>query len=122
LKAKITLLPGDGIGPEVVTEARKILTSIAARYNHQFTFQEAVIGGIAIDQMGTALPEESLSACLEGDAVLLGAVGGPKWSDPTAAVRPEQGLLHLRKELNVFANLRPVKVFEASQPAPPRQG
>jgi 3-isopropylmalate dehydrogenase len=119
LKAKITLLPGDGIGPEVVAQARKILTSIAARYNHQFTFHEAVIGGNAIDQMGTALPEESLSACLEGDAVLLGAVGGPKWNDPTAVVRPEQGLLRLRKELNVFANLRPVKVFEALSAASP---
>ena len=119
MKAKITLLPGDGIGPEVVAEARKILTSIAAIYNHQFTYLEATIGGIAIDQMGTALPDESLNACLEGDAVLLGAVGGPKWSDPTAAVRPEQGLLRLRKELNVYANLRPVKVFEALSAASP---
>ena len=119
MKAKITLLPGDGIGPEVVTEAVKILTSIAANYNHQFIYQEAIIGGIAIDQMGAALPEESLSACLESDAVLLGAVGGPKWSDPTAAVRPEQGLLRLRKELNVFANLRPVKVHEALAAASP---
>jgi len=119
LKAKITLLPGDGIGPEVVAEARKIMARIADKYNHQFTYQEAIIGGIAIDQMGTALPEESLGACLESDAVLLGAVGGPKWSDPTATVRPEQGLLRLRKELNVFANLRPVKVFEALSAASP---
>jgi 3-isopropylmalate dehydrogenase len=119
LKARITLLPGDGIGPEVVFEARKILAEVATRYNHQFKYQEAIIGGIAIDQMGTALPEESLGACLESDAVLLGAVGGPKWSDPTAPVRPEQGLLRLRKELNVFANLRPVKVFEALASASP---
>ncbi len=119
MKAKITLLPGDGIGPEVVAETRKVLGSIAETYNHQFTFQEAIIGGIAIDQFGTAIPEESLEACLASDAVLLGAVGGPKWSDPTAAVRPEQGLLRLRKELNVFANLRPVKVFEALAAASP---
>ena len=119
MKAKFTLLPGDGIGPEVVAEARKIMARIADKYNHQFTYQEAIIGGIAIDQMGTALPEESLGACLESDAVLLGAVGGPKWSDPTATVRPEQGLLRLRKELNVFANLRPVKVFEALSAASP---
>ncbi len=119
MKAKITLLPGDGIGPEVVTEARKVLATIAANYNHQFTYQEAIIGGIAIDQLGSALPDESLAMCLDSDAVLLGAVGGPKWSDPAAAVRPEQGLLRLRKELNVFANLRPVKVFEALASASP---
>ena len=119
MKAKITLLPGDGIGPEVVSEARKILAEVATRYHHQFSYREAIVGGIAIDEMGTALPEESLGACLESDAVLLGAVGGPKWSDPTAPVRPEQGLLRLRKELNVFANLRPVKVFEALAAASP---
>lgn len=119
MKAKITLLPGDGIGPEVVTEARKVLAAVAAKYNHQFTFQEAIIGGIAIDQLGSALPDESLAMCLDSDAVLLGAVGGPKWSDPAAAVRPEQGLLRLRKELNVFANLRPVKVFAALAAASP---
>ena len=119
MKAKFTLLPGDGIGPEVVAEARKILTAIAAKYNHQFSYQEGIIGGIAIDQLGTALPEETLSACIKSNAVLLGAVGGPEWSDPTATVRPEQGLLRLRKELNVFANLRPVKVFEALVKASP---
>ena len=119
MKAKITLLPGDGIGPEVVSEARKILAEVAAKFDHQFDYQEAIIGGIAIDQQGTALPEDSLGACLESDAVLLGAVGGPKWSDPAAKVRPEQGLLRLRKELNVFANLRPVRVFEALATASP---
>jgi 3-isopropylmalate dehydrogenase len=119
LKATITLLPGDGIGPEVVSEARKVFAGIAGKYGHQFSYREAIIGGIAIDQQGTALPEESLGACLESNAVLLGAVGGPKWSDPTAAVRPEQGLLRLRKELNVFANLRPVKVFDALAAASP---
>lgn len=119
MKAKITLLPGDGIGPEVVAEARKILDTVANKYGHQFNFHEALIGGIAIDQDGTALPEETLGACLQSDAVLLGAVGGPQWSDPTAPVRPEQGLLRLRKELNVFANLRPVKVFDALAAASP---
>ena len=119
MKAKITLLPGDGIGPEVVTEARKVLTAIAAKYNHQFTYQEAIIGGIAIDQMGTALPEESLAACLESDAVLLGAVGGPKWSDPTAAVRPEQGLAASAQGTQCICQPRPVKVFEALASASP---
>ncbi len=119
MKAKIALLPGDGIGPEVVAEARKVLDRIAHRFDHEFRFEEAIIGGIAIDNFGTALPEETLGTCLESDAVLLGAVGGPKWSDPAAKVRPEQGLLRLRKELGVYANLRPVKVFEALASASP---
>lgn len=119
MKARITLLPGDGIGPEVVSEAQKVLEKIAQRFNHDFQFTEAIIGGAAIDNFGTALPEESLGSCITSDAVLLGAVGGPKWSDPTASVRPEQGLLRLRKELNVFANLRPVKVFDALASASP---
>ncbi len=113
MKARIAILPGDGIGPEVISEAKKILEKIAQQFDHQFQFEEALIGGIAIDNYGTALPEESLGVCLQSDAVLLGAVGGPKWSDPSAAIRPEQGLLRLRKELNVYANLRPVKVFDA---------
>lgn len=119
MKAKITLLPGDGIGPEVVAEARKVLDVIAGKFNHTFTFSEQLAGGIAIDQTGNPLPEETIGACLESDAVLLGAVGGPKWSDPTAKVRPEQGLLQLRKSLNAFANLRPVKVFDALADASP---
>ncbi len=119
MKAKIALLPGDGIGPEVVVEARKVLNAIGRAFDHEFRFEEAVIGGIAIDNYGTALPEETLGTCLESDAVLLGAVGGPKWSDPAAKVRPEQGLLRLRKELGVFANLRPVKVFDALASASP---
>jgi 3-isopropylmalate dehydrogenase len=119
MKAKITLLPGDGIGPEVVAEARKILNVVAGKYNHTFSYSEQLAGGIAIDETGNPLPEETLDACLESDAVLLGAVGGPKWSDPTAKVRPEQGLLKLRKSLNAFANLRPVKVFDALADASP---
>jgi 3-isopropylmalate dehydrogenase len=110
MQATITLLSGDGIGPEVVAEGRKALEAVAARFGHTFTFTEALAGGIAIDETGNPLPDESLAACRASDAVLLGAVGGPKWSDPRAAVRPEQGLLRLRKELGLFANLRPVKV------------
>ncbi len=117
--ATITLLPGDGIGPEVVAEGRKILEAVAAQFGHTFTFTEALIGGIAIDETGDPLPDESLAACHASDAVLLGAVGGPKWSDPRAPVRPEQGLLRLRKELKLFANLRPVKVAPALASASP---
>ncbi|MCP4428987.1 MAG: 3-isopropylmalate dehydrogenase [Chloroflexi bacterium] len=119
MEAKITLLPGDGIGPEVVTEAVKVLTAVAQQHNHAFRYTEKLMGGIAIDETGNPLPEETLGACLESDAVLLGAVGGPKWSEPTAKVRPEQGLLKLRKSLGVFANIRPVKVFGALADASP---
>lgn len=113
MNATITLLPGDGIGPEVVAEGRKVLEAVATRFGHTFTFTEVLMGGIAIDETGNPLPNETLAACRASDAVLLGAVGGPKWSDPKAAVRPEQGLLRLRKELELFANLRPVKVVPA---------
>ena len=115
----ITLLPGDGIGPEVVAEARKVLEAVAARFGHTFTFREAVIGGSAIDETGDPLPDETLKACQASDAGLLGAVGGPKWSDPRAEVRPEQGLLKVRKELGLFANLRPVKLISALAAASP---
>lgn len=107
----IVLLPGDGIGPEVVAEAVKTLDAVAAAYGHTFTYEEHLFGGCAIDAYGTSLTDETLVACKTADAVLLGAVGGPKWSDPAAAVRPEQGLLKIRKELGLFANLRPVTVF-----------
>jgi 3-isopropylmalate dehydrogenase len=119
MNVTITLLPGDGIGPEVVAEARKVLDAVANRYGHTFSYNERLAGGIAIDETGDPLPEETLGACLASDAVLLGAVGGPKWSDPTAGIRPEQGLLKLRKSLNVYANLRPVKVFSALAGASP---
>ena len=107
----ITLLPGDGIGPEIIAEARKVLEVVAARFDHRFTFHEGLIGGIAIDQTGTPLPDATLDACRKSDGVLLAAVGGPRWSDPRADVRPEQGLLMIRKELGLFANLRPVRVI-----------
>ncbi len=111
MEAKITVLGGDGIGPEVVAEGMKVLRQVAEIYGHHFEFVEALIGGIAIDETGQPLPAETLSRCRESDAVLLGAVGGPQWDDPLASVRPEQGLLGLRKELGLFANLRPVKLF-----------
>jgi 3-isopropylmalate dehydrogenase len=111
MKATIVLLPGDGIGPEVVDEARKALETVAKHFGHQLTFAEHLIGGIAIDRHGTALPDETLAACKSADAILLGAVGGPKWDDPSAKVRPEQGLLGMRKALGLWANLRPVRPY-----------
>jgi len=119
MKATIMLLPGDGIGPEVVAEACKALDAVAARFGHTFDFRQGLIGGGAIDAARTALPEETLAACLSSHAVLLGAVGGPQWSDPKAPVRPEQGLLRLRKEMGVYANLRPVRVLDALVEASP---
>ena len=109
MDAVITLLPGDGIGPEVTAEAVRVLRAVERRWEHHFTFREALIGGVAIDQSGVALPEETISLCRGSDAVLLGAVGGPKWDDPAAKVRPEQGLLGIRKALGLYANLRPVR-------------
>lgn len=117
MHAKITLLPGDGIGPEVVAEGVKVLKAIGAKFGHTFELTEALAGGIAIDQTGNPLPDETLAICQAADAVLLGAVGGPKWSDPKAPVRPEQGLLRLRKELGLFANVRPVKIFPGLESA-----
>ena len=109
MKAKITVLGGDGIGPEVTAEAVRVLEAVAARYGHEFEFVEALIGGAAIDSSGSPLPPRTIDACRSSAAVLLGAVGGPKWSDPAARVRPEQGLLELRRVLGLFANLRPVR-------------
>ena len=109
MKAKITVLGGDGIGPEVTGEAVRVLEAVAARHGHEFEFVEALIGGAAIDASGSPLPPRTIDACRSSDAVLLGAVGGPKWSDPSARVRPEQGLLELRRVLGLFANLRPVR-------------
>ena len=109
MRAKITVLGGDGIGPEVTGEAVRVLVAVATRFGHQFEFVEALIGGAAIDASGSPLPPRTIDACRSGDAVLLGAVGGPQWSDPAARVRPEQGLLELRRVLGVFANLRPVR-------------
>jgi 3-isopropylmalate dehydrogenase len=111
MKAHIALTPGDGIGPEIIHEARLVLEAIAQRHGHTFTFSTHLIGGCAIDAHGTALPDDTLVACQKADAVLLGAVGGPKWDDPQAKVRPEQGLLAIRKALGLYANVRPVKPY-----------
>ena len=119
MKAKITLLPGDGIGPEIVHATRQVLETIARRGDHWFTFSTHLIGGIAIDETGVPLPDDTIAACRSSDAVLLGAVGGPKWDDPTAKVRPEQGLLGMRKALKLFANVRPVKLFRGLEAASP---
>lgn len=109
-KASIVVLGGDGIGPEVTQQGVRVLEAIASRYGHDFKFESHLIGGAAIDATQSALPSQTTSACGTADAVLLGAVGGPKWSDPNAKVRPEQGLLALRKALGLFANLRPVSL------------
>ena len=110
MRANIAILPGDGIGPEVTAAAVSVLQAVAERHRHEFRFDSYLIGGCAIDATGEALPEATRNACLGANAVLLGAVGGPKWSDPKATVRPEQGLLQLRSLLGVFANVRPIKV------------
>ena len=110
MDATIAVLAGDGIGPEVTGEALKVLRAVGNRFGHSFNMRDALIGGIAIDQTGSALPPETVEICKAADAVLLGAVGGPKWDDPNAKVRPEQGLLGIRKALGLFANLRPVTV------------
>lgn len=110
MKITLAVLPGDGIGPEVTAAALEVLRTVAGTAGHTIEAAEHAIGGIAIDTTGEPLPQATLDACLAADAVLLGAVGGPKWSDPNARVRPEQGLLALRAALGVYANLRPLRV------------
>ena len=119
MEARIVTLPGDGIGAEVVAEGVKILEATADTFGHAFAFEERLIGGCAIDATGTALPGGTLEACGDADGVLLGAVGGPQWSDPVAEVRPEQGLLGLRQSLGLYANLRPVRLYEPLLEASP---
>lgn len=111
MHANIVLLPGDGIGPEVLAEGARVLTAVAERAGHQFEMASYPIGGCAIDEFGTALPDQTLAAARKAQAILLGAVGGPKWDDPSAKTRPEAGLLKIRKELGLFANLRPISVL-----------
>lgn len=111
MQFRLTVLPGDGIGPEVMEEAIRVLHTVGERFHHHFDLHDGLIGGIAIDREGAALSSETLEMCRRSNAVLLGAVGGPKWDDPKAPVHPEDGLLSLRKSLKLFANLRPVKVF-----------
>jgi len=119
VNAHFALLPGDGIGPEIVHQARIVLDTVARRYNHEFTYGEHLMGGCAIEATGDPLPTATLEACKVSDVIILGAVGGPKWSDPDAKTRPEAGLLALRKELGLYANLRPVKTFDALVDASP---
>jgi 3-isopropylmalate dehydrogenase len=119
MKATIAVLAGDGIGAEVTAEAVRALEKVAARFGQQFEFEAGLLGGAAIDATGEPLPATTLALCLRADAVLLGAVGGPKWSDPNAKIRPEQGLLQLRKALGLFANLRPVVPHPAVLDASP---
>ena len=119
MRALIAVIPGDGIGGEVTAEAVRALERLSQRFGHTFEFEHALVGGAAIDATGEALPAATLDLCRRADAVLLGAVGGPKWSDPNARVRPEQGLLQLRKALGLFANLRPVVPHPAVLDASP---
>jgi 3-isopropylmalate dehydrogenase len=119
VRGLITLLPGDGIGPEVTAAARVVLEAVARVFGHRFEFREALVGGAAIEVAGEPLPGASLAACRDADGILLGAVGGPQWSDPSARVRPEQGLLALRRALGVYANLRPVMTHPALYAASP---
>lgn len=112
MKALIAVLPGDGIGPEVCAEAARVLKAVAAKRGHEFELREAPFGGCAIDAHGDGLPPQTLQLALQADGVLMGAIGGPKWG-PSAPVRPEPALLRLRRELGVFANLRPIQLHEA---------
>ncbi len=111
MQKDICLLPGDGIGPEIIAEAKKALEAVGQKFGHSFNFQTALIGGAAIDEKNEPLPKETLDACKAAHAVFLGAVGGPKWDHLANDIRPEKGLLDIRKELGLFANLRPATLF-----------
>lgn len=123
MRATLTVLPGDGIGPEVTAQAEKLLATVEKVFSHEFHLSTGLIGGAALDVLGTPLPDETLNLCLHSDAVLLGAVGGPKWEELPGNRRPEVGLLELRKGLGVFANLRPIRVWtELSAASPLKPG
>ena len=114
MEKKIAVLPGDGIGPEVAAQAVKVLQAVEEVYGHTFDYTEALIGAAAIDATGDPFPSETEDICRRSDAILFGAIGDPKYdNDPSAKVRPEQGLLQLRKSLGLFANIRPVKAYDA---------
>jgi 3-isopropylmalate dehydrogenase len=119
IQAKIVVLAGDGVGPEVMIEAKRVLAKVARKGGHTFDLDPRLIGGSAIDAYGVPIRDEDIKAAGEADAVLLGAVGGPKWDNPSATVRPEQGLLTIRKALGLYANLRPVSVYPALIDASP---
>lgn len=113
MKLKIAVLPGDGIGPEITQQSVKVLKAVADRFDHHFQFEDALVGAAAIDLLDNPLPEATLELCKKSDAVLFGAIGHPKYdNNPDAKVRPEQGLLQLRKDLGLFANIRPVKAYD----------
>lgn len=116
---KIAIIPGDGIGPEVVEQTVDVLNCVGDKFNHVFEYEYLLAGGCAIDEKGTPLPEETLEACRKADAVLLGAVGGPKWDDPNAKIRPEQALLGLRGGMNLYCNLRPALLYAPLKNASP---
>ena len=110
----IAVLAGDGIGPEIITEAIKVLQAVAEKYHHSFTYEHALMGAVAIDETGNPLPDKTLEICKSSDAILFGAIGDPKYdNDPNAKVRPEQGLLALRKAFNLFCNVRPVTIYDS---------
>ncbi|MBI2430540.1 MAG: 3-isopropylmalate dehydrogenase [Candidatus Levybacteria bacterium] len=113
MRKKIAVLPGDGVGPEVVEQALKVLKKVSTKFHHEFLFKNALIGASAIDKTRSPLPDETLNLCKSSDAILFGAIGDPKYdNNPTLKVRPEQGLLKLRKSLGLYANIRPIRVFE----------
>lgn len=116
---KIAIIKGDGIGPEIVDSAIRVIDKIAEKYNHNFEYEEVYMGGIAIDKFGEPLPKHELEKCLNSDSILLGAVGGPKWDNVESDKRPEKGLLKLRKALEVYANLRPAKIIPVLESASP---
>lgn len=119
MKYNIAVIPGDGIGPEVIESAVKVLNAVGEKFGHRFDYEYVLAGGCAIDKFGIPLPEETLEVCKKSDSVLLGAVGGPKWDDPTAKVRPEQALLGLRGGLGLYCNLRPALLYAPLKDASP---
>ena len=118
----IALLRGDGIGPEIVDSAVKVLEAVAEKFGHTFTFTRYLIGGAAIDETGNPLPQETIDGCLSSDSVLLGAVGGPKWDNQPAANRPERGLLKLREGMGLYTNVRPAKMGQSTCESAPGKG
>ena len=119
MEKTIALIPGDGIGPDVLGQAVKVLDKVAEKYGHKFIYKEVIAGGSAIDKFGNPLPEEQLDICKSSESVLLGALGGPKWDNVDPSIRPEKGLLGLRGGLKVFANLRPAVIFPQLKSACP---
>lgn len=119
MKCKVAVIPGDGIGPDIVKEAVKVLKTVGEKFGHRFEYEYVLAGGCAIDKYGEALPKETLDICKNSDAVLLGAVGGPKWDNPDAKVRPEQALLGLRGGMNLYCNLRPAVLYKPLKNASP---